>query len=423
MQAMKKLKVLACAFSCHPPGTPGFSGGEDVLGWNLLSEIALNHQVWALTHARNRAVLEQVVQEESNSNLHFYYVGLPAWLRPLLRIQGGHQLYYYLWQIKALFAARKLQRQIDFDLFHHITYANDWMVSFIGAFSTIPYVRGPGGGAHRTPKGFDEEYPLGGRLWERVRSLGQWLFRHDPLFVMGQHRARAILVCNQESLENVPAKWSRKVHLFPVSGVSSNNLTMVKSDEADDGHFRVLSAGSLIRVKGFGLAIKAFGEFAARHPNTSFSIVGTGPEESRLRSLVHELRLENKVHLLPSVPQYQLLSMMASHDVFLFPSLRDGGGTVVVESMSVGTPVICLDNGGPGLHVNDECGVKITPRSPRQATLELADALERLYLDEPLRLKLGRAARERMSQSYSWDKLGQRLMEIYGSVLANAGSR
>ena len=295
---MTRLRVLACAFTCCPPGTPGFRGGEDVLGWNLLGQIARFSQVWALTRGEDRAGIEQALEQEPVSNLNFRYVDLPRSLRPLLKIQGGHQLYYYLWQLKAYFVARRLHKDTRFDLFHHITYANDWMASFIGALLPIPYVRGPGGGAHRTPKGFEREYSLGGRLWEKVRSLGQWLFRHDPAFVKGQSRARAILVCNQEALSGMPIRWAHKAQLFPVNGVSSGDLVLGGEARAPDGQFRVLSAGSLIRIKGFSLALRAFKEFSEKYPSSEFKIIGSGPEESRLKAIVKRGQLHPKVQLL-----------------------------------------------------------------------------------------------------------------------------
>jgi glycosyltransferase involved in cell wall biosynthesis len=319
--------------------------------------------------------------------------------------------------MKAYFAAKRLHKEIPFDLFHHITYANDWIASFIGALLPTPYVRGPGGGAHRTPRGFEKEYRFISRLWEKVRGPAQWVFRHDPFFVKGQHRARAILVCNQESRSSIPKKWSHKVHLFPVNGVSSTDLSLAASGESGNDHFRVLTAGSLIRVKGFTLAIKAFSRFAAARPETTFSIIGSGPEESRLRELVRRSELDDQVHFIQAMPRHELLSMMASHDVFLFPSLRDGGGAVVIEAMSAGKPVVCLDTGGPGMHVTDKCGVKIAPDSYDSAAEELAGALERLYLDEGLRSKMGRAARERVEKHYHWDRLGERLNVIYQRAL------
>lgn len=415
---MNRLRVLACAFACHPPGKVGFSGGEDILGWSLVKQVARFHDVWALTDARNRTSIEEILEEESIPSLHFIYIGLPSWLHTFLRFQGSHQLYAYLWQIKAYFVARRLNNSLTFDLFHHITYANDWMASFIGALLPIPYIRGPGGGAQRTPKGFEQEYSMAGRLWENFRHVGQWLLRHDPVFVKGQNQARYLLLCNKESVSNLPDKWARKVHFFPVSGISTEDMAVVSPSKADD-KFNILMAGSLIQVKGFSLAIKAFKQFDDRCPGTTLSLIGSGPEEPRLRSLVNRLDLQSKIQFTQSLPRNELLARMAAADIFLFPSLRDGGGGVIVEAMSLGKPVVCLNTGGPGMHVSDECGVKIAPVTSEDAIRKLSAALERLYRDEETRLKLGKAAREKVKVAYHWDTLGERLMEFYRDSLAS----
>jgi glycosyltransferase involved in cell wall biosynthesis len=412
---MSEQKILACTFTCCPPGKPGFTGGEDILGWNMLLQIARYHEVWTFTNAEDRNSVEQGAAELGIDNIHFQFIGLPRWMAPFLQFQGFHQFYYFVWQIKVYFAARRLSKAVQFDLFHHITYANDWMASFIGAFLPIPYVRGPGGGAHRTPKGFESEYPVGGRIWEKVRSFGQWVFRHDPVFVKGQSRARAILVCNNEAALEASKKHSSKIELFPVSGISSEDLAPQKPS-SNDGKFRVLTAGSLIRVKGFGLAIRAFQKFAERYPESEFTIVGAGPEEPRLQDLAARGPASSKVKFTGALPREQLMSDMADSDVFLFPSLRDGGGTVVIEAMAAGKPVICLDNGGPGMHINEECGIKITPESPQQAVFDIANALEELYENAERRAELGKSARKRAEELYLWDKLGDRLRDIYNKA-------
>ena len=428
---MKRSKILASVFTCCPAAAPGFTGGEDVLGWNLIHQIDRFHDVWAITHDEDRASIEAAVKDQPDSGINFHYVGLPKWLRAMLKIQGGHQIYYYLWQVRAYFAARKLHRQQNFDLFHHITYANDWMASFIGALLPVPYVRGPGGGAHRTPKSLKVEYTIKGRIWEQVRSMGQWLFRHDPFFIAGQERAAAIMLCNADSIASMPAKWAHKVHLYPVSGVPLEDLALgdeqSPSYNGTDGSagFSVLSAGSLIRVKGFGLAVKAFKEFSDKYPDSRLTIYGSGPEQPHLASLVHRAQLERRVEFPGAIPRDVLLRKMAKSDVLLFPSLRDGGGTVVIEAMSVGKPVVCLDIGGPGMHITDDCGIKVRPGSPEETVSELAEALERLYTDRELRLNLGRGAHNKAAQMYTWERLGERLMEIYRPVLgaAPAGGR
>ena len=408
---------MACAFACCPPGIPEFSGGEDLLGWKLIEQIARYHDVCVLTRGDCKTGIDHYLTDNPVQGVHLHYIELPSLLKPLLKYQGGHQIYYYLWQVKAYFVARKLDQRHSYDLFHHITYANDWMVSFIGALLPIPYVRGPGGGAHYTPKSLTGEYSLSGRIWERIRSIGQWIFRHDPLFVKGHQRACSILVCNRNSEQILPHKWSHKVHFFPVSGVSTENFTRSKYPKESKNNFTVITAGALIRIKGFSLAIKAFKRFSDIYPESTLTIIGDGPEEPRLRNLIRTFELEDKVDLTGAIPHSDLMNKMAASDVLLFPSLRDGGGTVVIEAMSTGTPVICLNVGGPGLHVTEKCGIKIEPGSPSETVKNLSGALEKLYLDENLRESLGKFARVRAQESYHWDRLGERLMTIYQPII------
>jgi glycosyltransferase involved in cell wall biosynthesis len=117
------------------------------------------------------------------------------------------------------------------------------------------------------------------------------------------------------------------------------------------------------------------------------------------------------------MPHSELLVLMRASDVFLFPSLRDGGGAVVVEAMAAGKPVICMDLAGPGLHVTENCGIKVSPQTPDQTIKSIADALERLYGDRELLARMGEAARHRVEEAYVLDKLGDRLRGIYEGVL------
>jgi glycosyltransferase involved in cell wall biosynthesis len=388
------------------------------MAWNLVKRLRHAHRLWVLTAAQNREALEAALRQEPLANVEFVYVDLPGWLRPLLRHQGTLQLYAYLWQWRAYGVARKLHRQIKFDAFHQLSYENDWMASMIGAFLPVPYFRGPCGGAHRIPRAFLVEFPLADRLAEGVREKGQWLFRHDPFFILSHRRARAILVANREAWEALPRSCRRKAPIVSVNGVPPELLALAPPSQACVIGFHVLSAGRLVRIKGFDLAIKAFSRFARQHPDSQFTIVGDGPERAPLQDLVQTLGLSPQVRFEGWMAQQQLFAKMASCDVFLFPSLRDGGGLVVVEAMAAGKPVICLDLGGPGLHVTDQCGIKVRPKSPEQAVTDMAAALERLYFDPELRGRMGQAARQRVEQVYDWDRVSERVLEVYRAALA-----
>ena len=418
---MKQLKILVCAFAClrDPDTRFGFGkGGESELGWNMILQISKFGEVFVLTDSENKQEIDNKLKEQKVSGVSFFYISLPKFLN---FTKKKIQIYAYLWQIKAYFIAKKLHKEIGFNAFHHVTYANDWMASFIGALLPVPYVRGPGGGAHYVPKEFVKKYPIKERLAQKIRSIGQWIFRHDPFFIIGQNKAKAILVCNKEAFSALPQKWQKKAQLFPVNGISFKDLSLLETKrETEDNNFLILTAGKLIKIKGFDLAIKSFKIFSDKISNAKLIIVGDGPELQNLKNLVKELKLEDKIIFENWLPREKLFEKMLSCNVFLFASLRDGGGEVVVEAMAMGKPVVCFDIAGPGFHIDENCGIKIKSASFNQAVSDMAKALEKLYFDKDLCARLGNGARQKAKENYNWDNLGKRTCEIYKIILSNA---
>ena len=416
---MKRPRVLASAYACSPSATLslGLYPGEATSTWSHLKQLNRFYQLWVITRARNRPGIEQARGNGEVPGIEFHYVDL-SWLSFLEWAEFSKRIYYLLWQGKAFLLARRLHRQVRFDVAHHLSFHNDWIPSFIGAFLPVPFIWGPLGGGQRTPKGFEREYTLAGRVAEMARTLAQWVARLDPFVRYGcLKRARAILVCNQETAEKIPQRWRQKVHYFPVNGIIEAYLNPAPGKGPPNGPFRILIAGRLHRLKGVGLALKGFASFAEKCSDTELIIVGEGPEQERLQKLAGALRVQEKVQFRPWMSQWDLVLEMRSFHVFVFPSFRDGGGAVVVQAMAAGIPVICLDTAGPRMHVTDKCGIKIPLTNPEAFVVEMAQALERLYRDSALRSKMGEAARQRAEQIYVWDRHGEHLKEIYQAVL------
>lgn len=411
---MKRMKALVSAYACNPLGSQALHPGEDLTGWRLVNQVSRFHDVWVLTHAYNRPGIEQALREAPPAGvLHFHFLDLWRPLGLLYKVAFGERIYYYLWQIRAWREALKLHRTVGFDIAHHATFGNDWIPSYIGAFLPVPYVHGPVGGGQRTPRKLMREYRIGGRLAERGRNAAQWFGRRDPVRRRCLRRARAILVCNRETRVKVPKSFVGKAVFFPVNGISREDLGPDYAIERTDRPLRVFTAGRFHRLKGFALAVRGFAAFVRDHPGAEFVVVGGGPEEKNLGRLIRELGLEACVHVKPWLPRAELLREMRSSDVFLFPSFRDGGGAVVVEAMASSLPVVALDSGGPGLHVEPEWGFRIEPRSTAFVASEIARALAALADTPGLVRAMGRAGRRRAEEFYLWDRHGERLRDIY----------
>jgi glycosyltransferase involved in cell wall biosynthesis len=417
---MKRLKVVVSAFACNPAEDLQLFPGEDTTGWKLLEQLSRFHDLWVITQCYNRTGIEKALAESTLPGVSFFYIELSFSTKMLNKIEFGQRIYYYLWQRAALKFAKKLHKEIKFDAAHHLTFGNDWIPSFIGAFLPVPFIWGPVGGGQKTPKALFRVYTFQGKIAELGRGFGQWIGRTLLLSrKICLKKARAILVCNRETEVKIPEPFRNKVHHFPVNGISRELLHKEQSGNNSHNRFHVIAAGRLHRLKGFDIAIKAFDTLRMHVPTATFEIVGQGQEEEQLKKLVRALDLNDKVKFTRWLPREDLLARMSDSDLFLFPSFRDGGGAVVVEAMARGLPVVCVDNGGPAFHIQEKWGIKIKPKPPDALILEMADAMKQLYLKKNLRLEMGRAARKRAEEYYLWEKLGDRLQAIYEKAISN----
>jgi len=413
---MKKLKILVSAYACNPSATEESYPGEAILGWNLVMQLSRFHDILVITRGYNQKAIEEEIKKGNISNATFFYLDLPKIYFCLLSNFFGFRVYYLFWQIKAYFLARRLNIHFKFDVFHQITFNNDWMPSFIGALLPIPFIWGPVGGGQRVPLSLFAELSLKNRIYENARQIGQWFWRKSIFRKMCERNARAILVCNQETERKFTCS-DKKIYFFAVNGISPEELSPSFGGKINKNIFYIFYAGRFDAIKGLSLGIKSFAIFTDKHKDSKFIIIGQGPEESRLKKLAHNLDIESKVNFIPWLSRKRLIEEIRKCDVLFFPSFRDGGGAIVVEAMANGKPVICLDIGGPGFHIQEEWGIKIAPINPDYVSNEAAKALEKLYLDKDLRIKMGIAARKRAEEFYLWDRLGERLQDIYKGVL------
>lgn len=143
---------------------------------------------------------------------------------------------------------------------------------------------------------------------------------------------------------------------------------------------RLLFVGRLIEHKHAELAVAATEILLSRGHQVHLGIVGTGPEEARLVSQVADSHLENQVTFYSNIEsQDELWSIIRGSEVLLAPSVREGFGILVAESLALGTPVICAlhpDNESSKL-VSSNTGTVVRPYD----AMAIADAAERWLRD------------------------------------------
>jgi len=196
------------------------------------------------------------------------------------------------------------------------------------------------------------------------------------------------------------------------SGVSCN-LSHQEPEVLSEGRVPVVgTAGPLEAVKGFPFFLGAAARVLSLGRQVEFVIAGAGPEEENLRRLARELGIAEHVTFVPNLLDFS--DALEAMDVFCLPSLQQGIGTIMLEAMALGRPVIATKVGGVYRVIRDnETGLLIPPSD----SARLAERIIEL-LDDPARARtIGAAAREEVLQEFRVDQMVSQTAAVYREVL------
>lgn len=399
------MKILLSAYACEPN-----RGSEPGIGWHWAIEFArMGHEVFVLTRANNRPVIEDVLRKEPVTNIRFFYYDLPNWAKFWKKGQRGVHLYYLLWQWGAYRTAKKMHKEMAFDRVHHITFGSIRQPSFMGLLG-MPFIFGPVAGGESAPRKLRRGYGLKGRLKDGLRDFSNFMVCLDPMMHLTFSTATRIFATSRQTKALIPARYRNKVGISLAIGIErelQERLSQENRRQRYDQGTKVLYVGRLLYWKGIHFGLQAFARLRVKTPDATLTLIGSGPDEQRLKKLARRLGISDAVTWIPWMEREEVLDEYKEHDIFLFPSLHDSGGMVVLEAMAAGLPVVCLDLGGPDVMVNESCGWKVATAGKTAADVvnELAEGLIRLASDNALRKRYGKNAVERIQAQFTWEKV------------------
>ncbi|MEX2122705.1 MAG: glycosyltransferase family 4 protein [Woeseia sp.] len=163
--------------------------------------------------------------------------------------------------------------------------------------------------------------------------------------------------------------------------------------------------------KGQGTIIEAARQVKDSHPDLHFVLVGNGKDDRKFRRTAKGLRNVEFVGFVDNVADY-----FAAFDVFIYPSLREGLGSSLLDAMYFGLPIVASQVGGIPEIVEDQVnGLLIPPGSPG----DLIGALQRVIDDVKLREAMSRENRNKAAQ-FGAGRMASSYETIYRSVLNGA---
>lgn len=152
-------------------------------------------------------------------------------------------------------------------------------------------------------------------------------------------------------------------------------------------------------------------------PQVTFLIAGIGVEERSLRSLVAQLRVQDRVRFLGEISQEDVPSLLAACDIFVRPSRSEGQGISFIEAMAAGLPVIATQEGGISDFLFDEkrnpdkkpTGWAVDKDSPTQ----IAQAIKDILADPNKAASVTREAKDMVASKYDWNSIAADMRALF----------
>jgi hypothetical protein len=399
------VKLLISAYACAPN-----RGSEHGVGWNWTTEAnKLGHQVWVLVSPAHRDSIAAAMRDDASlQKICWIFPEVHYWSLKQGQEPKWERTYNLLWQRAALRAARALHRDVGFDIVHHLTWGGVRAPTFLGSLGA-PLIVGPVGGGESSPRSLRDRLPIKGRVLESLRDFSNATIELNPIVRRGLHDAAVIFAKTADTRDLLSPALREKTRVLMELGVQKKDIGSPRSQRQSPP--RLLYAGRLLYWKGVHIAIEAMAALVERIPDVRLTIVGNGPEEARLRGDVAQRKLGGNVDFISRMPQDAFLRLYDSHDFLLFPSLHDSSSCVVLEALSRGMPVACLDLGGPKDIVTLHSGiiVKTGGLTTSEVAVQLADQIYEALNSASLLAQLSRGAIARANEF----NLTERVAKVY----------
>jgi glycosyltransferase involved in cell wall biosynthesis len=330
-----------------------------------------------------------------------------AWsLRRIFKYNFNNQaLTASLYPLYLLFewrAWRQLRHRIvagEFDVVLRIYPMNAVFPSLFAFFlrnGPIPFVIGPLNGGLPYVQGFSQA--ANQKQWiSGLRSL----YRFMPFARATYRNAAAIIGASSQTCAEFTA-YRDKLFFVPEPGIAQSLCFGDARSQESSAKLELIFVGGLIPCKACDLALRAAAPLL-RHGLARFTVVGDGPERSKLEQLAKSLGIEKTVSFCGWVSHDEVLRRLRSADVMVFPSVRDFGAGVVFEALATGAVPVVADFGGPGDIVHPAVGFKVPLTNESEFVAQMEKILTELAPDRDRLERLRQQGMTYARECLTWD--------------------
>jgi glycosyltransferase involved in cell wall biosynthesis len=223
--------------------------------------------------------------------------------------------------------------------------------------------------------------------------------------------ADSVFALTKNMKKVMQAIYNREITVIPTGIDIEDYADRSRGIEKETGKI-ILFVGRLNQVKGVQYLLRAMKIVYEALPYARLILVGDGEERKNLEYLSDTLGIRDCVNFIGAIPferTYEISDYMDKADVFVLPSLSEGLGTVILEAMASGLPVVATRVGGiPDILEDGVNGYLVEPGDFQ----DMAKKITLLLENQTLRHQLSEQNRKK-AEGYLWKNIVNHLERIY----------
>ena len=409
------MNILYIACSCSP-----IYGSEDAIGWNIpLIAENRNNKVTVIVRSGLKHDIKLWIKNHPDEKFpNYYFIETSSFLDKIAK-GPFYTMRLYEFSFRALKLAKRLNKIEPFDIIHQITPVEFRSIGDYGKISNAKYIIGPIAGGQKINK----------LLWnyvdkkniEKLRVLINEITIKNPLYKKKIKKANCVLFANRETLDYFcqnSLATGREI-VIPEIGVKNqyNRQNCNKTNE----QIIFLMVGRLISIKGFDIVLDSL-EYI-KNKNFKIRICGDGELYNHFLDKIKNKNLSENVELLGFIDYLKMEQEYKTATALIMPSLREATGTVLIEAMQHGIPVITFEQFGAKLIIDDESGWCISIEDSQKKCVEqVASIMEKIINNPKIAMEKGRKAMKKISD-FTWEKKYDLYEKLYKQLLNGKASK
>lgn len=323
----------------------------------------------------------------------------------------GLYFYYFFWQLGIIKLISKIKKENTIDYTMHLTMGSIWMPTFLPFFN-IPFIWGPVGGGESVPKSFFTNFPLKNRLLQTLRGMIKYISYVNPLVFIPSYRAVSIITRTNNTKMFIPLIFRNKVKVCLETSMEPSVFNHKKEILAKNNLINLIITGRLVPFKNVISAVNAL-EYINSKYNYQLTIIGSGSEKNKIKKAIALKNLSRRVKFISEIKRNEVLTKLSKADIYIFPSLREGGSWALMEAMAIGLPVICLNWTGMEIITDKNSAIQLPVSNPKQMPKDIAQAICELIENPSERFRMGNAARARIKNVFNWKAKGEFMEQLF----------